>query len=744
MARHLTDRDLEPLLSAARRWIDSCLIADGSVLAEGRTLWTADHAQELQTHFVERLDPSDDDFMTKLQRQLAATTPGAHQLAAEMLWALLLFPSNTGAEVKRERVQQAWGWSGESLPSSHPLLQPQVLVGVGSAGTAYGTQRWRELAYLIGLTLSLKKLGVDDRRAIFSDYERFMDWMDTVPRDGDRQFRHMLRYFAFPDRVERMSSNRDRLTILEAFGAAPKAQLRGWTDRQLDAALLAIRQREEAAQPGQMLDFYQPPLAARWRPEKPEEAEAATPGGAPTPVAGEPRSAGFYSPTDAASDAPVNLILYGPPGTGKTHWLRQQFARYTDAPSQVDPATWLNETLAGYSWRMVIAAALADLGRPARVPELRTHRWVEAKTLQRGRAPAGVQATLWGYLQEHTHEASTTVNITVRRPPYIFDKTAGGEWHLLPDWQEQDDEAAALWRTLQAGPRAAKEAVHRYKVVTFHPSFTYEDFVRGIRPVRTGEDGSTQFRMVDGKFKQICDEAHANPGRRYALFIDEINRANIAKVFGELITLIEPDKRAVFDAQGRLVQGMAVHLPGDEAADAAERPFGVPRNLDIYGTMNTADRSIALLDVALRRRFRFEEREPDPMTLSATADGIDLARLLQRLNQRLEYLLDRDHRIGHAYLLPARSVDDLREVFARQVIPLLQEYFFDDFSRVGLVLSTTGDAPFVAEQNLRFDRLFAGQRLDGVPAERARHAITQPESWTIATFRGLYEDRATG
>lgn len=440
------------------------------------------------------------------------------------------------------------------------------------------------------------------------------------------------------------------------------------------------------------------------------------------------------------TNPPVNLILYGPPGTGKTHWLRQKMADYTDAPSQVDPATWLNETIANYGWRSVIAAALADLGRPARVPEIRAHRWVQAKALQRGRTPTGIQATLWGYLQEHTPESSSTVNISVRRPPFVFDKREEGDWHLLPNWQENDEDSADLWRILKVGPDAATDAVHRYKVVTFHPSFTYEDFVRGIRPVTTAEDGTTQFRMVDGKFKEICDDAHANPGKRYALFIDEINRANIAKVFGELITLIEPDKRAVFDEQGRLIHGMAVQLPGREDTEVAERPFGVPRNLDIYGTMNTADRSIALLDVALRRRFQFEEREPDYTTLTAQVYGIDLGRLLRRINDRLEYLLDRDHRIGHSYLMQARTLDDVREAFSRQIIPLLQEYFFDDFSRVALVLSTSDGQPFLQDETLSFGKLFVGQRSEDVPNDRSRFVITPPKTWMAASFRGIYVD----
>lgn len=741
MARQIGDRDLAPVLDAARRWMDSCLVQDGSLFAPGHQLWTTANSDVLQRNFVDRPDPGTDDFMTKLQRQLAAAGSPAQQLAAEMVWALLLFPSNIGPKVKREHVERMWSWSGEVLPAAGPWLDAEVLRGVGSAGTAYNNLRWKELAYLIALVRSLKAQAGDQRRAVLTEYDRFMDWIDTVPRDGDRQFRHMLRWLAFPDRVERMSSNGDRRRIVEAYGLAKRRELRDWSDRQLDDALLTLRRAQESAHPGQVLDFYDAPLSDRWQPE---DDAAMAPAVAAASVR-EPELPTARGETPPGADAPpVNLIVHGPPGTGKTHWLRQKMAEYTDAPNQVDPDTWLHETLSGSGWRAVIAAALADLNRPARVPEIRAHRWVQAKAKQRGRAPASVQATLWGYLQEHTPPTSSTVNIAVRRPPFLFDKREAGDWHLVPNWQEQDDEATTLWQTLKAGPRAASEAILRYKVVTFHPSFTYEDFVRGIRPVRTSDDGRTEFRLVDGKFKQICDEAHANPGRRYALFIDEINRANIAKVFGELITLIETDKRAVFDAQGRHVEGMAVHLPGDEEADTVERPFGVPKNLDIYGTMNTADRSIALLDVALRRRFRFEEREPryDLPAMDREVDGVHLGRLLRRINDRLEYLLDRDHRVGHAYLMHAQRLDDLRDVFERQILPLLQEYFFDDFSRVALTLGTVG-TPFVAEQGLDFTHLFWGARNDGVPGHRARFVVTPRSEWTAESFRGVYSAGGT-
>lgn len=729
MARKTPDRDFSLIISAAADWIQKCLIRDGAVFFD-EELWTQARAEDLKRHFVDALDDTPGKFLDKLKKQLSPANEASRRLMGEILWVLSLFPSNSGPNNKRTQLQEIWTLAGSAPTNNHPMVSDSVLSGIGSAGTAYLTQHWREVRYLIFLLLRLKPLERAEREAVFASYAALADWLEADSESASRQFPHMLRYFAFPEEVERISSTAEKQKILTGFGIQSE---RTWTNRKLDEELLALRRRLELDAPGKPLDFYNPPLVSRWK-----VAKAIPPPPLAESVAGDP-------PEDSMRfNAPTNLILYGPPGTGKTYALQQLQARYVEVPAAQDRDAWLVSLVADYGWREILAVVLSVLGS-TNVPEIRDHELVTAKVRER-KAPNNVSNRVWGVLQRHTPPGVKTVEFANRAGPYLFTKAETPIWSLLPEWETADERAAELKTLYAAGQKAAPPSRH-YRQITFHPSFSYEDFVRGIRPVAVGDGDRTEFRPVDGVFKQLCDEARAKPTKRFALFIDEINRGNIAKIFGELITLIEPDKRLVLSPDGTVLSGTAVQLPGGGGAEIAEAPFGVPANLDIYGTMNTADRSIALLDIALRRRFEFREVPPQygRAIFPETVDGVDCSRLLERINDRLEFLLDRDHRIGHAYLMWARTLDDLRDAFAKRIIPLLQEYFFDDLGKVALTLTgRDGTSPFVFGEPLRSDQLFPGSRRNIANTERWRYLITDPATWMPEAFVAIYGPPAGG
>ena len=222
---------------------------------------------------------------------------------------------------------------------------------------------------------------------------------------------------------------------------------------------------------------------------------------------------------------------------------------------------------------------------------------------------------------------------------------------------------------------------NRIAMVTFHQNFAYEDFIEGIRPVlrRSESREDIQYELSKGVFREIACKAYKDRSQKYVLIIDEINRGNIAKIFGELITLIEPSKRIGGD------DATTVKLP------YSEKEFGVSDNLYIIGTMNTADRSIAQLDTALRRRFEFVEMMPDSKhsTISNIA-GVNCQELLAVMNERIHFLLDREHQIGHTYFMDIGDLKSLEAAFKNKIIPLLQEYFYDHWEKIDLVLNHNG------------------------------------------------------
>jgi 5-methylcytosine-specific restriction enzyme B len=261
MARQVHDRDISRTLAAAEQWINTCLVEDHSLFSQS-SLWTEQLVDEVYHAFVEHPDLGKDDFITKLKRQMQPASPHAQQLLTEMLWALLLFPSKMKARTKRQQVREMWALSRQQLSDDQPLIRDDVLAGIGSGGPGFNTHRPDELTFLIALTRDVKRKAISERRNIFADYDAFINWITSVPQEGLRQFRHMLRFFAFPDRVERMSSNNDRRRILAAFDIAPERDTKKWTDQQLDAALLKLRSDLTNSNPSEVMDFYAPALRA--------------------------------------------------------------------------------------------------------------------------------------------------------------------------------------------------------------------------------------------------------------------------------------------------------------------------------------------------------------------------------------------------------------------------------------------------------------------------------------------------
>lgn len=489
-----------------------------------------------------------------------------------------------------------------------------------------------------------------------------------------------------------------------------------------------------------------------------------------------PKKGNFKKEVKPYHPLPLNLILYGPPGTGKTYKLRNLFDQFTTERSLQSQKQFLQSLVTNRPWWEVLAAALFDL-KKAKVPELMKHPLVEAKF-----AESDIQhpsQRVWSTLQIHTVDNCPNVALDPgrRHGVSIFFKEKDSVWRLddIKNFSEELPGIAELSREAQTGPKTEK-SIRRYKFTTCHQSLAYEDFIEGIKPKMMEDeeietDGHLRYTIEKGIFYQACEEAaklagYSNlkecledsmvererafaaikddPDKQYAIFLDEINRSNISAVFGELITLIEEDKRLGAD------QEIIIHeLP------YSKKPFGVPPNLYVFGAMNTADRSVEALDTALRRRFVFEEMPPKPELVSpkglmallyqkytfedwddeefrAKADalyqflgitqeaaegpfieqkaekgrqwsiadfshlgdedfsGLNPEKLLTIINDRIEKLLDKNYRIGHSYFMSLADteepVQELRRIFQNKILPLVQEYFYGDLGRISLVI----------------------------------------------------------
>lgn len=450
-----------------------------------------------------------------------------------------------------------------------------------------------------------------------------------------------------------------------------------------------------------------------------------------------------------------NRIYYGPPGTGKTYEVTKLLqSSYEQTTGSVSSEEWrgqfIAERIAPLKWWEGAVLALIDLGGKANVSQLLEHPFIDAISSLKGRK-RNLRQTIWGTLQERAIEDSTTVKAKARFSPQVFDKTADSVWRLAGEWEEACADLITLLKEYQAGAQSS-EVLRHYSFVTFHQSYGYEEFVEGLRPVldEDTDSGAIKYEIRSGVFKDLCRKARLAPDKRFAMVIDEINRGNISKIFGELITLIEPDKRD----GGKNPISVTLPYSGES--------FSVPQNVDIIGTMNTADRSLALLDTALRRRFDFVPVLPDTrdeqgsplfgLRVTLGERVIDIPRMLSVINQRIEALYDRDHCIGHAYFTSLKDIADgdermvgLSQIFSNRIVPLLEEYFFEDWQKIRLVLADN-QKPDVARFVIDVEdhendlaRLFGTDHGLDAYATKQRHVVQEAAFTNPDAYIGIYK-----
>jgi 5-methylcytosine-specific restriction protein B len=454
------------------------------------------------------------------------------------------------------------------------------------------------------------------------------------------------------------------------------------------------------------------------------------------------------------------VILYGPPGTGKTYnarrfavwWLAQRLkepnadkllnnnAAFRLAEEALASASsdrrvwWVTANAKEWSWNQLFVDGSVDyrFGRLRKnYANIRVGDLVvgyQSNPTKRILAIGRITQTLHPTDEDEqfTIEPVQQVNdgptweeilddgrlkssepIRNRSQGTLFALTTAEATYLLSWLKERDPALVDL--TDEEG-----DGVGHLTRVTFHPSYTYEDFVEGFKPQAMGT-GALELEMTDGVFKRVCAAARLKPNEPFLLLIDEINRGNIPKIFGELITLLERDKR-----------GLTVTLP------QSRETFEIPSNVYVLGTMNTADRSIRLLDAALRRRFAFIELMPETSLLSgATVGDLDLALFLETLNERIAKIEGREKQIGHSFLLdesgqPISDVDVFAAQFRHEIVPLLQEYAFEDYAELESYLGKA--VVDVDAQRIRPGLLDDAQALLDALSSSFTQAVAQPET----------------
>jgi 5-methylcytosine-specific restriction enzyme B len=700
----------EPVYDAAERFVDQYLRMNGSLFRPGEAVATSETLADLDERFRGQADEGSDSFLAKFERQLNGAPEKTILLAAELLYTHLLFAGDIGGPSKRRTLTTVLSWMKDPADIP-PDLDAPLDVGLANTGIAFKRYRPHQLWFLIDALTAYKRLAAEEATHLRDDPWAFKELLWKQPITAAYTQREALLHLVHPETFEPICSREHKQRIVEAF-----------SDRldppsgDVDRDLLAIRRSLEAER-GDFRGFYEPGVVEVWKGHETDEVERTT--GTVRAwlvrhkVAGDGRldrwlTDGYAAigwmelgpeATRADRDRLAELVATAypdsPPGrrrgtVGNVHRFLHQI-RVGDLLVSADgdaihigvvssPAEYVANQEESYrrsvEWANPIQpVSRSDLSESA-YSKLRTLLTVSDITSE-----AAEFADLAGVSIDHEGEAASSP-LPPRKPREVHLPDADAQLAdslLLPTaWLQETIELLRAKRQLifYGPPGTGKTYVAQrladhltqqggtYTLVQFHPSYAYEDFFEGFRPRPSDVEGGVAFELVPGPLRRIAEQAADDADNPYVLLIDEINRANLAKVFGELYFLLEYRERSI-----------ALQYSPDEE-------FSLPRNLFVIGTMNTADRSIARVDAAMRRRFLFVPYYPDRHPIDGLLErwlrehgySQEPAQLLAELNRRMD---EPDATVGPSYLMSddVEHPRGLERIWHHAILPLLTEHY---------------------------------------------------------------------